>query len=508
METSWLEMRWARPFYLVFVSCLTLVLLQAIKLFLRRQQLLRDLRPFPGPPPLHWLTGHQKLFRDGDFKIIEEFVKKYPCGFPAWIGPFEVFFQIYDPDYAKTFLSRTDPKSQYLYRFLIPLFGEGLLSLNGIRWFQHRRLITPAFNFNILKSHTSVMAQSVNVMLDKWEKICGTQESVLEVFEDISLMSLDTLMKCTFSQETNCQINITQDHYTNGINEGSEIIYHRTFNFLYHYDIIFKFSPRKRQLQKIINNLHQYTDQIIQERRKALKDKKEHGKTGNRKFRDFLDILLSAQDEQGNSFSDADLYAEVNTFMVAGQDTVGGSLAWILYHLAQNPEHQERCREEIMGILGDGSSITWDHLGKMTYTTMCIKETLRLCPTVVSLSRQLSQPITFPDGRSLPAGMTMTLNIWALHHNPAVWENPQVFDPLRFSPDNYAKRHTYSFLPFSAGPRNCIGQHFAMTELKVATAMTLLRFKIAPDPTRPLIVVPKVLLKPKNGVYLSLKKIS
>ncbi|KAK1339983.1 hypothetical protein QTO34_018547 [Cnephaeus nilssonii] len=352
------------------------------------------------------------------------------------------------------------------------------------------------------------MAQSINTMLDKWEKICGTQESVLEVFEDISLMSLDTLMRCTFSRETNCQINSTHDTYIKGISEGCEIIYKRMFSFLYHHDIIFKFSSMKRHLQKIVNNLYQYTDQIIQERRKALKDEKEHGKTDNRKYRDFLDILLSAQAEHDNSFSDADLRAEVNTFMVAGQDTVAGSLSWLLYNLAQNPEHQERCREEIRGILGDGSSITWDHLGEMTYTTMCIKESLRLYPTVISISRQLSKPITFPDGRSLPAGMTVTLSIWGLHHNPAVWENPKVFDPLRFSPDNQNKRHSYSFLPFSAGPRNCIGQHFTMIELKMAIAMILLRFKITPDPTRPLTLVPKVLLKPKNGLYLSLKKIS
>ncbi|XP_036304429.1 cytochrome P450 4X1 [Pipistrellus kuhlii] len=507
METSWLEMRWTRSFYLVFVLFLTLVLLQAIKLFLRRQQLQRVLRAFPGPSP-HWLTGNQKLFQDGDFELFEEFVKKYPCAFPAWIGPFEAFFQIYDPDYAKTFMNRSDPKTQYFYKYLTLITGEGLVSLNGNRWYQHRRLITPVFHFNTLKSHSRIMAQSINTLLDKWEKICGTQEAVLEVFNDISLMSLDILMKCTFSQDTNCQINSAFDDYTKGICEGSEIIHKRSFSFLYHHDIIFKFSSEKHRLQKIANNLYQYTDKIIQERRKALKEEKKHGKTNNRNYQDFLDILLSAQAEHDNSFSDTDLHAEVNTFMVAGQDTVAGTLSWLLYNLAQNPEHQERCREEIRGILGDESSITWDHLSKMTYTTMCIKETLRLYPTIVSISRQLSKPITFPDGRSLPAGMTVVLSIWGLHHNPAIWENPKVFDPLRFSPENLEKRHNYSFLPFSAGPRNCIGQNFAMTELKMAIAMILLRFKMMLDPTRPLILVPRIILKPKNGFYLSLKKIS
>ncbi|KAK2494026.1 hypothetical protein MC885_015623, partial [Smutsia gigantea] len=202
--------------------------------------------------------------------------------------------------------------------------------------------------------------------------------------------------------------------------------------------------------------------------------------------------------ENSNSFSDIDLQSEVNTLMLAGHDTMAGGISWLLYHLALNPEHQERCREEIRGILGDRSSITWDQLGEMAYTTMCIKESLRLAPPIPSISRELSKPITFPDGRSLPAGITVVLSIWGLHHSPAIWENPK---------ENSDQRHPHSFLPFSAGPRNCIGQHFAMVELKVAIALILLHFKVTPEPTRPLVFLPQIVLKPKNGVHLHLKKL-
>ncbi|XP_036899254.1 cytochrome P450 4X1 [Sturnira hondurensis] len=507
MEFAELDTRWARSFYLAFVFFLTLGLLQTIKLYLRRQQLLRDLRAFPGPSP-HWFTGNPKLLLDGNLEELEEVVKKYPCAFPIWLGPFQAFFYICDPDYARTFLSRTDPKSKYLYKFLIPLIGEGLLSLNGPTWFQHRRVITPAFNFNVLKSHVSVLTQSVNIMLSKWEKMCGTQDTLVEVSGDISLMTLDALMKCTFSKETNCQINSSHDAYVNAISEGSKIIFKHLYTFLLHHDMIFKFTAAYCHLQKLASILHQYTELIIQDRRKSFKDKKEQGNTEKRKYQDFLDVILSAQADNGNSFSDTNLHSEVNTLMVAGQDTVGGGIAWLLYHLAQNPEHQERCREEIRGILGDGSSITWDQLGEMSYTTMCIKESLRLIPTVTAISRELRKPITFPDGRSLPAGMTVVLSIWGLHHNPAIWENPKVFDPSRFSQENYSKRHSHSFLPFSAGPRSCIGQHFAMIELKVAIALILLHFRVSPDPTRPPSPSAQVLLKPKNGIHLYLKKMS
>ncbi|KAG8505434.1 Cytochrome P450 4X1 [Galemys pyrenaicus] len=478
MESSWLETRWARPFYLAFVFCLALALLQAIKLYLRRQRLLRDLRPFPAPPT-HWFYGHQKAF-----------------------------FYIYDPDYAKIFLNRTDPKSTHLCKFLTSCVGKGLVNLDGPKWFQRHHLLTPGFSFNILKSYVEVMAYSVNTMLDKWEKICSTQDAALEVFEHISLMTLDILMKCAFSWETNCQINSTQDLYVTTMVEASKIIFYDLYSFFHPQGIIFKFSHEGCRLQEISNMLHQYTEKVIQDRKKSLGDENKQDNTQKRNYQDFLDILLSAQAENGDSFSDSDLQSEVNTFVLAGHNSSAGALACLLYHLALNPEHQERCREEIRGILGDGASITWEQLSEMNYTTMCIKESLRLTPPVPSISRELSKPMTFPDGHSLPAGITVVLSIWGLHHNPTIWEHPKVFDPLRFSQKNSDQRHPYSFLPFSAGPRSCIGQHFAMVELKVAIALILLRLRVTPDPSRPLVFLPQTVLKPQHGLHVCLKKLT
>uniref|UniRef100_A0A8C3WF76 Cytochrome P450 n=1 Tax=Catagonus wagneri TaxID=51154 RepID=A0A8C3WF76_9CETA len=481
MESSWLETHWARPFHLALVICLALGLLQAVKLYLQRQRLLRDLRPFPSPPA-HWFYGHQKVERwKGGVKEDAGNRQKYPCCFPFWHGPFQAFFYVYDPDYVKTFLSRTDPKSTILYRFLDPLIGKGLLNLDGPKWFQHRRLLSPVFHFNTLRSYVEIMAHSLNTMLGKWERICGTEDTLLEISEHITLMTLDILMKCVFSWETNCQVNSTHDHYIKATNEGSNIIFHRVYNFLYHHDITFKFSPKG--LQK-----------IIQDGKNSRMKENKQDNTQKRKYQNVLDIVLSAQAENGDSFSNTDLWSEVNTFLLAGHETMKGGITWLLYHLALYPEHQERCREEIRSILGDGSSITWEQLGEMSYTTKCIKESLRLAPPVFSFSRELSKPITFSDGRSLPAGLCI-LFLKAFSTR------------MEFSQENNDKRHSHAYLPFSAGPRNCIGQQFAMVELKVAIALILLRFRVTPEPTRPLVSMPSIFLKPKNGFYLHLKKL-
>ncbi|XP_071073567.1 cytochrome P450 4X1 isoform X2 [Dasypus novemcinctus] len=449
-----------------------------------------------------------EFFQENEMEKLEELVKKYPCAFPRWVGPFQALFYIYDPDYAKTFLSRTDPKSQCLHRLLIPCVGKGLFNLDGPKWFQHRCLLTSGFHFNILKPYSEVMAQSANTMLDKWEKLCITQDTTVDVFEHINLMALDILMKCAFSKETDCQINSMNDPYVKATFELGKITFYRLYSFWYHYDLIFNFSPEGHRSQELSQVLHQYIEKIIHDRKKSLKDERKQDNTHKRKYQDFLDIFLSAQAENGDSFSDTDLWAEINMFMLAGHETTAGGISWLLYCLALNPEHQQRCREEIRGILGNGSSLTWDHLDEMRYITMCIKEALRMIPPVPSISRELSKPITFPDGRSLPAGMTVVLSIWGLHHNPATWENPKVFDPFRFSEENSDQRHSHAFLPFSAGPRNCIGQQFAMIALKVAVALILLRFRVTPDPTRPPILSPQMVLKSKNGIHLCLKKLS
>uniref|UniRef100_A0A8C0GZV3 Cytochrome P450 n=1 Tax=Chelonoidis abingdonii TaxID=106734 RepID=A0A8C0GZV3_CHEAB len=476
---SWLGVDIYRIFHLAAVFGLTCVVLKVIQLYHQRQELIKAFSRFPGHPT-HWLYGHVHEVGKGlSFIVI----------------------------FSLSQLTFPDPKDNITYRHIVPWIGKGLLVLHGPKWYQHRKLLTPGFHYDVLKPYVPLIADSTKVMLDKWEQLIAQEKSV-ELFEHVSLMTLDSIMKCAFSYQSNCQTD-RSNSYIQAVFDISYLVNHRLRIFPYHNDLIYWLSPHGFQFRKACQLAHHHTDKVIQERKESLKDEREREKVQKKRHLDFLDILLHAKDENGAGLSDEDLRAEVDTFMFEGHDTTASGISWLLYCMALYPEHQQRCREEIKEILGDRTTIQccclyWKY---MTYSTMCIKESLRLYPPVPGVSRQLSKPITFHDGRTLPEGSLVAVSIYLIHRNPSMWKDPLVFDPWRFSPENVSDRHSHAFLPFAAGSRNCIGQQFAMNELKVALALTLLHFELSPDLANPPIKIPQLVLRSKNGIHLHLKKV-
>ncbi|KAJ6634556.1 hypothetical protein lerEdw1_013964 [Lerista edwardsae] len=407
--------------------CLVYVLMKSIQLYFKRQALLKVLESFPGPPS-HWLYGnvHQITSHREELKIMLNWAESYPYAYPRWFGGFVPALIITHPDYAKTLFGRGDPKADVSCHSLVPWIGRGLLLSSGPKWYQHRRLLTPAFHYDILKPYVALIAESTKVMLDKWEKLIAEDSTKsLEMFDHVSLMTLDSIMKCAFSYKSDCQADRKLDYYVKSVSDLTLLVFQRATSFLFQSNLIYQCTPSGRRFKEATRLTHQHTKKVIEERKKSLQNERELEKIKKKRHLDFLDILLCAKDENGIGLSDEDIRAEVDTFMFAGHDTTASGISWLLYAMAQQPEHQERCREEIKDILGDREDIQWDDLGKMTYTTMCIKESLRLYSPVPVVSRQLSKPITFFDGRTLPEGFPVAVAIHIIHQNPSVWQDPE-----------------------------------------------------------------------------------
>ncbi|NXQ95343.1 CP4B1 protein, partial [Sagittarius serpentarius] len=351
----------ARPsavvLHLSVVLGVIFVLLKVAQFYQKRKKLIKALEAFPGPPK-HWLYGHNHLITTD--KLLTQVVswgEEYPYAFPRWFGPVLPSLVIHHPEYAKSIFGQTDSKSDVPYKFIVPWIGRGLLNLNGTKWFQHRKLLTPAFHYDVLKSYVALMSDSVKVMLDKWEKK-NTERKPVELFQDISLMTLDTIMKCAFSHNTNCQTQSNSDYYIRAVYDLTHLVSKRIQTFSYQ-DVFYNFTRKGCEFQDACKLAHTHTDKVIKERKMLLSSEKELVKIQKKRHLDFLDILLRTKDENGVGLSDEDLRAEVDTFMFAGHDTTASGISWLFYCLSLYPAYQQRCREEIQGILGDRDTIEW-----------------------------------------------------------------------------------------------------------------------------------------------------
>lgn len=178
--------------------------------------------------------------------------------------------------------------------------------------------------------------------------------------------------------------------------------------------------------------------------------------------------LIAATDPAtGHALSDSDICDELIVFLIAGHDTTATTLTYALWALGHHRTMQDRVRSEVAR-LGD-RDLTPDDLPGLQYTKQVLYEALRLCPPGAVLGRDAMQDIAV-DGYRVEAGTMVVVGVYALHHDPALWDRPSVFDPERFSPENSKGRDRWQYLPFGAGPRSCIGDHFAMLEATLALA--------------------------------------
>lgn len=281
-------------------------------------------------------------------------------------------------------------------------------------------------------------------------------------------------------------------------------------------DLLYYRSDPGQKFSSNLIRLHEFTRKVIRERRTELMNSNktiryrptnngfallEQPENDRRKA--FLDLLLDQHiNSNGETMSEEDIREEVDTFMFEGHDTTAMALSWVLYLLGHHPEIQARAAAEVDSVFDemadqlttnnnksnamdsinsfddseDGVVLTLDKIKSLKYLECCVKEGLRLCPSVPFIGRRLHQDMILND-YTVPKGTIVFVYIYMLHRDPDIFPNPQRFDPDRFLQENLVGRHPFAFVPFSAGPRNCIGQRFAMSELKVVLAYLLRYFR-------------------------------
>lgn len=213
-------------------------------------------------------------------------------------------------------------------------------------------------------------------------------------------------------------------------------------------------------------------------------------------------MLLAARDEEtGEGMNDKQLRDEVLTLMIAGHETTANALAWTWYLLAKHDDVAKRLDRELAEVLG-GATPTVEDLPRLSYTRMVIEESMRLYPPAWATSRNAIAADGI-GGFGIPAKSVVLLSPFVTHRHPDVWKRPDEFDPERFSPDRAAARPRFAYYPFGGGPRLCIGNAFALTEMSLVVATVAQRYRLElTKPEREIEPAALITLRPRGGIAM------
>ncbi|KAG5876290.1 hypothetical protein JTB14_032517 [Gonioctena quinquepunctata] len=435
------------------------------------------------------------------FKKVRKWSRKYAPIYSIFMSSFFPTVQISGAEEFEVIAATTkNMKKAPIYYFLRRWLGKGLILSTGTRWHMRRKMLTPAFHFSSLQQFVSVFNSETDRLVETLEKEEG--KSSTDVVPFIAEFSLFTVAESFLATKLNMETK-EDKKYVTGLRKMNHLYFDRAVKpWWYFPQIYYTFSTNGREEKEIVDTLHKFTNDIISDKSKNFDkvqvEHEDYNYAKNKKLA-FLDILLNAKINKG-IIDNEGIRDEVNTFMFAGYDTTSTSICFSLMLLANHKEWQDSIYEEVTQILSHSTEHpNMNDLNEMKILERFIKESLRLYPSVPLIARTLGED-TEINGFVLPKGVPVHIHIYDIHRNPKYWPKPDEFDPDRFLPSNCVNRHPFAYVPFSAGPRNCIGQKFAMLEMKAVLCGILRNFILeAVDTPDNIQLIPHMVLRTKNG---------
>ncbi|XP_062142423.1 probable cytochrome P450 4ac1 [Drosophila sulfurigaster albostrigata] len=361
-----------------------------------------------------------------------------------------------------------------IYDLLRPFLGEGLLISTDQTWHFRRKLLTPAFHFNVLQNFLDIFKEESQ----KLRKVLQKQMNIeLELKQIIPQFTLNNICETALGVKLDDMVEGAQ--YRKSIHAIEEVIVERLCNpLLYLKPYYYLFGSYRKHVTNL-QIAHAFSSRIIERKREQFKQQQSTSvdEYGRKKRYAMLDTLLAAEDD--GLIDHQGICDEVNTFMLEGYDTTSTCLTFTLLMLALHEDVQERCFEELQHLSNDDSDLTVFDYNNLTYMECVIKESLRLFPSVPFFGRICTEECVV-NGLILPKGTQINIHAFDIMRDPRHFPNPSEFQPDRFLPHNTLNRHPFAFIPFSAGQRNCIGQKFAILEIKVMLVSILRNFKLLP----------------------------
>ena len=390
-------------------------------------------------------------------------------------------YAVFHPDAVRRVLAGEADgyrKDNRFYEELRWALGDGLLNSQDERWLRQRRFIQPLFTRRRIAGYAQSMADEANDLASRWRPRAAAGDPV-DLHAEMSRLTLRVVGRLLFGADVERALPIVAG----------------AFPILGEYARGRAFSPARvprdwptpsnRRAARAQRAVYGVCDELIAERRAAPNG-------GD----DLLTLLVEARDN-GEQLDDAEIRDQVLIFLLAGHDTTALALTFALHLLGRHPDAQRRLRGEVDDVLG-ARTPTAEDFEALAYTSMVLKEAMRLYPPAWGLGRRTAAGDRI-GGCDIPPGSDVAVSAWVTHRHPDFWDDPERFDPERFAPEREAARHRHAYFPFGAGPRACIGQYFSMLEAVIALAVIVQHYEVA-SLTERVPLAPRITLHPAAPV--------
>jgi cytochrome P450 len=373
---------------------------------------------------------------------------------PKWLIP--PLVAVFSPDGIRDVLGRNDAFSErcIVHEEVQHAAGDSLFVLPNEQWRPRKRALQPVFTKQNVRSFGGHMSRAAQTFVDHWR-----QGGDVDLDVECRRLTMQSLGRSVLGIDLNERAEVIAEHMhvASSYTADRALRPVRAPRWLP--------TPARRRAREAVSSMREVTDDILRAcRADPTRDAP------------LVHALIAATDpETGQPISDADISNDLLIFILAGHDTTATALTYALWALGHHPDLQDRVAAEAAEI-GD-RELTPDDVPRLGYTVQVFHEALRLCPPAAGVGRMAVRDIAV-GGYRVQAGTLLAVGIYALHRDPAVWDNPLVFDPDRFSPENSAGRDRWHFVPFAGGARSCIGEHFARLETTLALATIIRSTKV------------------------------
>ena len=381
------------------------------------------------------------------------------------------------------------PKNDLEIEFFSAMFGEGLLSAPFAKWRTHRKVMAPSFGIRTVESYAPAMVEATVAFARRWD--AQPEFSEVDIAAEMNALTLKIICRTMFSSDA--------EELAACAHEALEFA-QRSMDFGL-LDILPVIGPWR--IKRTVNAIRAHfrgMDAAIY----RLIDERE--KIRDEAPKDFLTRLIVAKDpDNGMGLNATEVRDEVITIFMAGHETTAVTMTWVWYLLSQHPAEEAKLHEELDAVLG-GRDPTVEDLASLRYTRMIIEESMRLFPPAPGMSIRQATAADEVCGFKVMPGQQLLISPWILHRHRRLWDNPERFDPTRFTKEASEKRPRFSYLPFGGGPRVCIGATLALTEATLILAVLGQRFRLRLKEQQEIKLQTRITLRPKNGMVTILER--